>query len=479
ELVQHLKKHLKAEGSIGKIGTDALRFEMQLNELKLRGADNIHCLLVSGDNPALADDLKKFWRTVNAPERLVMVWALSETSLALAQQAIGHTRSLRFSSAQLAELLESPAPEKLFSLLLRNQLGRMSVQPFNILLPASNNMFFGRERELSRLFNEDTASFAIAGPSRLGKTSLVKQHEFRIRQKLDPRNACRYYFDFRDCTNKTPDGIAQFIALRIDNSSRSASLKFAELSHFLKVQRTVAERPLELILDEVDEVCQTEPFQELAIAAHQGLCRLILCGREVLLKTMLYGNSPLKYRLELLRLKPLDATSARKLVLTPLKDIGFKVEHEEKLVELLFELTGRMPHLLQFHAKRLAELADEEEADSISPLHIETLKADDLTANFCTAPIIELKNPRARLVALALLKGRIRRIEFGLVQGLARQHGINLSFEQAHEICNDLIINNILIWDDGYRIANDAITFYAHEMGFIDSALEETIAQCR
>ncbi|NOT59354.1 MAG: hypothetical protein HOP19_03915, partial [Acidobacteria bacterium] len=44
ELVQHLKKHLKAEGSIGKIGTDALRFEMQLNELKLRGADNIHCL---------------------------------------------------------------------------------------------------------------------------------------------------------------------------------------------------------------------------------------------------------------------------------------------------------------------------------------------------------------------------------------------------------------------------------------------------
>lgn len=478
EFVQQLKKHLKADGAVGKIGTDVLRFEMQLNELRLRGADSIHCLLVSGDNPATANDLKKFWHEVNAPERLVAFWTFSESAFTLAQQTIGHTRSLKLSSAQIIELLETIAPERLFSLFLRNQLGRMRLLPFNILLPASANMFFGRERDLTRLFNEDTHSFAIAGPSRLGKTSLVRQHEFRIRQTQDPRNHCRYYFDFRNCTQRTPDGISQFIALRIDNSSKSGGLKMSELAHFLKVQHSIAKRPLELILDEVDEVCQSEPFRELATATHQGLCRLIMCGREVLLKMMLYGNSPLKYRLELLRLKPLDSRSARTLILAPLQDIGFEIEQENELIEGLFRLTGKMPHLLQFYGKRLAEVADEEGATVISPNHLEFLKADYLTAEFYTAPILDLKNPRSRLIALTLLKHKVHQVEFSIVQGLARRYGVILGFEQIHEICNDLIINNILIWDEGYRIANEALIFFAHEMGFLDSALGETIPQC-
>ena len=51
-------------------------------------------------------------------------------------------------------------------------------------------------------------------------------------------------------------------------------------------------------------------------------------------------------------------------------------------------------------------------------------------------------------------------------------------FDTLLEACND--INNVLTWSCGtFRVANEALAFYAKELGFLDVAYFEAIREAR
>jgi hypothetical protein len=193
---------------------------------------------------------------------------------------------------------------------------------------------------------------------------------------------------------------------------------------------------------------------------------------------MLNSKSPLDCRLDLIQLEPLDERSATELILRPMADLGFRVESEEGIVNYVLRMTGRLPHLVQLYGQKLAQLAIQEKTDTISPALLETLKWDFMLAQYYINPFCDMKDPQLRAVGLSLLRHTGRNFSIVDVQRIAARAGLRLDYVRVREICNDLLINNVLVWNNGsFRIANEGLYFYANEMGFLDTALKEAIAQ--
>jgi hypothetical protein len=220
------------------------------------------------------------------------------------------------------------------------------------------------------------------------------------------------------------------------------------------------------MFDEVDEVCQGTTFELVGDAARRGYCRLILCGRGRLLQMMLSPSSPLACRLALLRPGPLEVDAARDLLVEPLDNLGISILDSDRVVEEIFRWTGRLPHLLQFYGKKLAELAEEE--GSISQNEVAALHWDFDTAQYFTSPLSDLPDSQTRLLALALLKESEHQVTIPQVRRLQAEIGLQLSHERTVEILNSLVVCNILSWDKGsYTIVNKALPLYAEKLGYL------------
>lgn len=453
---------------------NSFQFVTDLGEIRLRGMDEVVCLLITGRDPQATRALDQFSKRAGQPGRVGFVLAVSEAAHASAREVCAGGRFLLLDRKQLDELLQSTLPQLLLKGQLWSQIPRRKLVPYSIVLPAEGHMFFGRENELARLREKEDVSFAIAGPGRIGKTSLLKQHEIQLIREHDPRVSRRFAINFYGCGHRTADSLARFIAMRIDPSKRSDRVTAGDLMDFLRHHHWKLGGPLELLLDETDGVCGNEAMGVLGTAAKRGLCRLVLCGRGVLLKTIMADKGALGCRLELLRLEPLEDAAARGLLLKPLADLGFEIERPGALASFVLHLTGRMPHLIQFYGEQLAELAIQSNVNALSIRYVELVRWDFQTAQFFTAVLSEIEDPERRLMALSLLKFRPQDVTISLVRWLAAENGFFLGHQEAFALMNELVVDNVLCWDNGsYQIANESLRAYASRFGFLDGALEE------
>jgi hypothetical protein len=450
---------------------NVLQFMLSMNDICLRGMSGIPCLVVGGDKN-IGFTARKFLQNASAPGLLPFVFTLSSSTLETVRESFPNDRCLILAKEKIKQLLSADDAKLSLKQLLREQVSRRRLDPYDVLRPAEGGMFFGRQNEVARLVDEDTTSFAIAGPARIGKTSLLKRYRQEMVRRKDPRSTYRVLINFLDCTDTSPDGIARFIAFKIEASSKSYNMKPDALLKFLIYHSK--DGPLDLLLDEVDLVCGSEAFKALGAAARDGLCRLILCGKEALLNAALSETSLLGCRLVLTQLEPLDETAATELIMRPLTDLGFEIIEPEKVIEYILRWTGRLPYLLQFFGQKLANMAIDENAHAISMEQVEALKWDFVTAQYFVKPLTDLDDPEARFIGLSLLKNKYTEFSVRAVSDLARRSGISLTHNRAREICNNLVINNVLAWKGGsYRIANEGLYFYALEAGYLDNALEE------
>ncbi|MCI0338378.1 MAG: hypothetical protein L0226_12415 [Acidobacteria bacterium] len=480
EFIQRLKEHLRAEGEIKEINRDAIRFNLDLSGIHLRGMEDVVCLLLGGDGSSTYGAARQFLTEVNTVGRLVCLLPLTFPAYEAAKSALGQSRCLLLNPDRIREWMDSNLARDYFKHLLWRQVSRRQLVPYSILLPVQGNMFFGRRGEIERLRDEPDVSFAIAGPGRLGKTSLVLEYQRQLVHERDPRATRKFYINFFDCNDSSDDGIARFIAMHIAPSSRSDRVTNDDLVQFLRRQYSLHHGSLELLLDEVDLVCASRAFKSLAKAARQNICRLVLCGRSNLLKIALSPDSLLECRVELLRLQSLDHDSARELLICPLSDLGFSLDQPDRIIERLFRLTGRMPHLLQFYGKKLANLAIEEGTDIITQEHLDTLRWDFETAQYFISPLGDLTDLESHLVALSLLKDGRQVFSVPLVREIAAKYELHLSYARIGEICNDLVINNILAWDEGaFRLANESLPYYARQMKLLDGQLKDAYDRIR
>lgn len=474
ELVRRLGVCLKASTEIKGIGDNFLSFITDLSDIYLRDMDRIPCLVLG----AAADSRITREQCQKITNELAFILALSDATLAQVKGEFSSSPFLLLSVRQVRQLLKASNPIELLRKMLLEQVSKTRLIPYNTFMPATGNMFFGRVRELGRLRDEDHMSFAIAGPGRIGKTSIIRRYKEELTRAKDPKGPLTFLIDFIHCTDQSPDGVARAFAKKIESTRWSDRMTARQLMNFLHYQSNLRGGPLNLLFDEVDEVCQGEAFNSISSAARAGYCRLVLCGRGELLKTMLNSKSPLDGRLDLIQLEALDEKPARELILRPLADLGFQLESAEGIIDYVLRMTGRSPHLLQLYGQKLAQLAIKENTDTISLNLLEALKWDFMLAQYFINPFCDMKDAELRAVGLSLLRSTDQHFSILSVQKIAKGAGLKLDYVRVREICNDLLINNVLAWQNGvFRIANEGLYFYANEMGFLDAALKEAIAQ--
>jgi len=475
EFVRRWGDKFQTAAEVTSRGDNSFRFTCDLSGIRLYGMTEVRCLLVGGEGDATIQAVREFKQRTGDSGELPFVLATSQYAWEQARADLPTGAYLLIAPAELEELVGAPNPSDRLKELLRKQIPLRRLIPYNHLRSVEGGMFFGRRGELDKLCYESDVSFAVAGPGRIGKTSLVNHYHRRLLPGLrNPQLHRTFHIDFYHCP-RDPNSVARFLAMKLDAGRRSNEITVNKLLDFIQYQRFQLGGPLNLLLDEVDNVCQSEAFSVLGEAAKRGHCRLILIGKGELLNMMLYSETQLKQRLQLLRLKPLDEAAARSLLLEPLTDLGFRIEDPDRLVDHVFRLTGRLPHLMQFFAKRLVELAIEEERNDISAAQVEMLKWDYDTAFFFLSPLDGkyLENPEARLIAFLLLKECPAEITTTKLRSLVRRWGLVLDEAGALRFCNELVIHNVLIWNrGGFRIANEALVDYAKSFGLLNGAIE-------
>lgn len=459
---------------VREVGENSLTFTTYLPDIRLRTMHEVPCLLLAGDSVD-PDVLNRHWVRYNTGY-LPFILALTTHAYEQAAKKFFNGRCLVLSSEQIKELLNSPDPPSHLKRRLREQIPRRSLIPYDYLLPATGGMFFGRDDEIGRLQEEDSISFAIAGPGRIGKTSLLNYYKKAKLYGRSASSAHRFSVSFYQAES-SPDLVARFLAMAIQESSQSHRMTAKGLINFLRYMRTRLGGTLELLLDEVDEVCQGEVFQYLGEAARVGLCRLILCGKGKLLKMMLNAKSTMDCRLDLIQLGPLDEEPASALLLKPLEDLGFVLNDPDHILDEVLRMTGRLPNLIQCFGKKLAEIAIHDKTETITPTLMEKLKGDFFITQLFIKSLIDLEDPESRLIGLSLVKDGARHITSSSLQQLALGFGLHFDSKRIVEVCSDLVINNVLVWNHGtYSLANEGLPFYARQTGYLDNALSEARA---
>ncbi len=471
EFLQIWKERLNVVVQIKDIGKNQVQFTSEWSDIRLRGLSHVPCLLTTCKDPSV---IREFWRQHAGLGKIPFVLAISEDAQRHAAAVITDSRGLLLSGPETIQLLTDSNPRENLIRHIRRQIPRQRLNPFDFLKPAEGCMFFGRRNELNRLRYEDSTSFAIVGPGKAGKSSLMKYYQQQMLRLKDPRSSYRHYIDFYDCPDLTPDGVARFLAMKIDSSRQSNRVQAKGLVDFLKYQAYRNDVALDLLLDEVDEVCSGSAFKLLGEAAKLGYCRLVLCGKASLLNLMLDEQSPLRGRVELLKLEPLEPADARLLLLEPFKDLGYEIEDPEMLVDRVFRYTGRFPHLLQLFGKRLAALMSEQGANLITVKDIETLKWDFTIAHIFTEPLRNLSNPEAIKLGLILLQDGRQEFSIGMIQEITRTEFVDFGHRELTKLCNELVINNVIAWNGWkYRIANEALYDYVKNLGLLEQLCKE------
>jgi hypothetical protein len=448
-----------------------------MGNIRLNGTDDAHCLMMSGTSFTEPNPFDDLWRKINGAGRLLLILCLSRESYNFAVCTIPRDRAAILDPELICPILLSNAPLEKLKSWIRSQLPIRRLTPFNIKNAVHGHMFFGRSRLINRLRSEDDVSFAIAGPGRIGKSSVLRRYHALLVRERDPRLDSTTFIDCYSCDDRSADGFARYLAVKIDSRQSTAYMTSERLGSFFRFWHSHHKRPLTLLLDEVDEIFHPTILKDLFMAAKDQLCRLVFAGKGALLRSMLDQESPLACRIDLLQLDPLRPEEAAKLLFEPLSDLGFEVSDRQEVLGLIHELSGDLPHLVQYFGSRLVDLLVTEESSTVCRRHVEQVRDSFEATCYFMSPFHDLSDPKERILALAMLSNSAERMQIAEIRRSAAELGLILEHQQVWDLCLGLTICNVLTMDNGaFRIANRGLRYYANQTGFTQGALQDARA---
>lgn len=441
-------------------------FELDLHNLCLRGTDK--------PIPALAlwrEDLD-FARALNELARK----ALTSFSLVLCltwktHEAVTKDSGARgawciLSPANLNQLIATADPVRLLLKIIVGQVGRRRISPYSVVHPARGSMFFGRSAEIEQLTEDRDTSYAIVGPSLVGKSSLMQQYVWLTRRNRLPDPWRLFYINMFGCID--PRESLRFIAMHIEPSSRSYRVKENDFLPFLRYQNRL-HGPLELLLDEVDTVCSSPAFEFLGHAAKEGLVRLILGGRGELIRFATDPKSRFSLRIQILRPTTLGLDAARDALVRPMRDLGIAYQ-DGACVDHICRMTGGLPFLLQYYGQALvAKIETTGGTETVSRDIIGDFENQFDTIHFMMRPISEIDNPELKSLALTLLKSHKSSFTAAEISDLILRDGERAGASYIFDSCNALCLHGVLVYEGGsFKVANLALRDLALRSGYLD-----------
>jgi hypothetical protein len=195
-----------------------------------------------------------------------------------------------------------------------------------------------------------SASFAVIGGRRIGKTSIVGR---LYRTRLP---AAGYRTIYHDCSTTT--SYESLLATPIRNwqpgPPDNAPTTFGDL-----LQYTPADRRLVLLLDEADKLVPLERenrwklFNALRSMANASRAQVILSGERTLRDALHDPTSPLFNFTNEILLGPLDRRAVEILITQPMQQLEIELEDPREIVDLVWSFTSGHPNVVQRLCRRL------------------------------------------------------------------------------------------------------------------------------
>jgi hypothetical protein len=354
----------------------------------------------------------------------------------------------------LKNILFSSRPLQALKDILFRRIFRSQISPYQTEGPTITT-FYGRQRELRMILGTSDRSFTIVGARKIGKSSLLA----RIKNEMDDMGAYSILMDLESPTNPDYTSFLQRMELEVNRCVQKGISFNDDIDRFsTALKQFFRGKKLIVILDEIDELLLFDRkydyplMRTLRSLFHEGYCRFIFSGFDVLQNVKRGIKSPFFNFCEEIQLGPLEKNFALDLITEPMANIG--IDYENPLDRnLILEYTSRHPNLIQFFCKNLIEKLDEHEDTSrkriITRSDIKELynfKYDNYVIDEFYMFYQDLDNLE-KLAVLLLMDAYPDEALFSLdlLNRKLMVHGIDLSEDTIHKTIQKLALRFILL----------------------------------
>jgi hypothetical protein len=251
-------------------------------------------------------------------------------------------------SSELSRLLLAPRPIESFAWLISSRVRLSLISPYQVNEGVRNDrIFFGRRRELTHILNRDPSNYIVLGARQLGKSSLLKAVERRVKARGD------LAVDYRVVGRDSVIAVLARAAGLPDTAPWGQTMT--------ALRQPDKGRARLLLLDEADAFVEADakakpPFPILSALqslSAEGRCFFILAGFWKLFEVVHADYfAPVHNFGETIRLGSLEEDACLDLLRKPMTALGIRYALTA-YVGLIVDETGRRPNLMQIICSEL------------------------------------------------------------------------------------------------------------------------------
>ena len=283
-----------------------------------------------------------------------------------------HSGIIILDSSDIMAISSHAQPPRLFYRLIRQQCPIDMIQPYNHFGAVRPAMFFGRQKELSRIMLNPDKSFAIYGGRRAGKTSLLTRLGDDL--KNDTSNMPLFFSSqgIKDIADFSQRMLLSLQGTRVESPALRRRFDLEQLRADLKYQILTTGKRVTFLVDEIDDLVTVdqkrgEPMMNMLRGLNEELrekCRFIFAGFRRLYDRMIYYYSPVMNFLIPMELGAIDKPAARKLVELPFYHyMGYDIEPD--VIDMILNYSSLSPWQIQHFCGRLVQSLAEEQRDTV------------------------------------------------------------------------------------------------------------------
>lgn len=431
-------------GTLGEsLGDNA--WALKLPPLRLRFADKSAVMVVDGlrfEDGQAQRRIAVILRDGAGPNKILVLDRTEAQNAAAVLREVPGATFVVLSSDTLRDLLLADNPRYHLESVIAHQVSVSELSPYRTAGGVeAETFFFGRERELRTITDQGLRNFLVVGPRQMGKSTLLKAVERRLRARPD--------VEVRYLVLAGADLLRQ-MAARLDPDLPRGS----NLPSFEQIAAGTRERPRVWLIDEADEFITTETkagnptLRMMRALAEEGRAYFVLAGFWELYRAAVFDETgPLRNFAETLRLPPLDPDASHKLVVEPMQALGLSWD-SDTTTSYLIEQAGQRANLIVLACK-----------DMIESLSAETRTLTRAQLDNVLAEAKDLRDQSRRwrgnsalhraVVRQALLLGRPTREE---LRSALQARGARLTGKDFDEAVDHVELSYVLVADADGRL---------------------------
>jgi hypothetical protein len=337
--------------------------------------------------------------------------------------------------------------------------------PYEISKPVTGTRFFGRESEINRIIKKLYTNFAVIGPKRMGKTSLLLEVKRRLKEEtlkegsgID-RTEIEEPYVFLDCSLiKTPYAFIEALVQKLQPSVLSRlPYQTPEVFFigFLERMHKVIGGPVTIFLDEVDKWFASETHDRqlldlFRVSSECEYCHYIIAGFSYLMKETQLVDSPFfKKIFEYIKLGPFNKEDVTDLVLKPMTHLRIQIKQQDEVVERIYRETGGTPQLVQYYCLNMIDQLDSKKIYQVTSESLSDIQKETEFKNLVLGSFRSGIDAEDRCLIYGLLTTIPEELDGESftqqeMSDALKKCGLSFTVEKIDQICDRLILSGIM-----------------------------------